>query len=422
MIEFNTMGKRIILFTLGTRGDVQPFVALGIRLREMGHHVYVVTNEHHFNFVTGYGLAFRPISVNLAALMTQPAGQAWLNSGRNPLRAHQLIRLLTGPLMDRMLNDAWAACQGGEMLLCTHQSFFGHSIAEALQIPLFLTLLHPLARTRAFPNIFMPQTVRLGGTVNWLTHRLAEWLAWLPVQNRVNRWRRDQLNLSAYPLVGPFTLSYRQQVPHIYAFSKQVIPPPPDWPGTAFITGFWFLPPGKSNQMSNELASFLAAGSPPMLVSFGSAVTQNTAPGLFKMVGEALRRTGMRGVFVTGNQPSSSFSNIFSVSHVPFDQLLPHVAGAIIHGGVGTAAACLRAGVPMITVPFMGTQNFWSRRLAEIGAATDPIPWRSLTSDRLVQALETVLRNDGIRTQALAVGQRIRAENGVGRAVSLLTL
>ncbi len=415
------MGKRIILFTLGTRGDVQPFVALGIRLREMGHHVRVVTNEHHFNFVTEYGLAFRPISVDLAALMAQPAGQAWLNSGRNPLRAHRLIRHLTGPLMDRMLNDAWEACQGGEMLLSTHQSFFGHSIAEALQIPFLLTLLHPLARTRAFPNIFMPQTMRLGGMFNWLTHRLAEWLAWLPVQNRVNRWRRGLLNLPAYPLVGPFTVSYRQQVPHIYAFSKQVMPPPPDWPETACITGFWFLPPGKSNQLSNELASFLAAGSPPILVSFGSVLTQDTAPGLFNIVGEALRRTGMRGVFVTGNQPSRGFdSHIFNISHVPFDQLLPHVAGAIIHGGVGTAAACLRAGVPMITVPFMGTQHFWSMRLAAIGVSPAPIPRHLLTSDRLVQALETVLRNDEIYKQASAVGRHIQAEDGVGTAVSLL--
>ena len=417
------MGKRIILLTLGTRGDVQPFLALGIRLRNLGNHVRVVTNEHHVDFVTKYGLEFRPISVNLATLMTQPAGRAWLTSGRNPLRAYRLIRLLTGPLMDQMLNDAWSACQEGELLLCTHQSFFGHSITEALQIPLFLTLLHPLARTRAFPIIFTPQTVQLGGLYNWLTHRLAEWLAWFPLQNRVNRWRRSTLGLPAYPLVGPFTLAHRQQIPRIYAFSKHVVPPPPDWSETAFITGFWFMPPHNSECLSDELSAFLAAGDPPMLVSFGSASTQDFAPSLFKIVGDALKRTGMRGIFVTSNQePGLSSAHIFTTPNAPFDRLLPQMAGAIMHGGVGTAAACLRAGVPIITVPFMGTQHFWSWRMATIGVASTPIPRHLLTSDRLVQALEMVQNSDEMHRRAAALGHLIRAEDGVGRAVSLLPL
>jgi sterol 3beta-glucosyltransferase len=413
---------QLIIFTIGTQGDVQPYVALGCGLQAAGHRVRIVTHSTYQGFIENHGLAFAPAAGDPKQLLASDAGQAWLASGRNPLRGYTLVKYLLGPLTERLLYDAWQGCQGADAILFTHQSFAGSSIAEAMGVPGIFASLHPLTRTRVFPSIFTPQSWQLGPHYNWLTYYLVEQLMWLVLHKPFNRWRQKMLRLAPYPLSGPFRLSYKQKIPHLYGFSPSVVPPPFDWPDTVHVSGYWFLDPPTDWQPPHSLVDFLAFGTPPILFGFGS-MSQRDAAALTAVIMETVTETNRRAILLTGwggitltDLPDT----VYMLEQIPHAWLLPQVSLMVHHGGVGTTAACIAAGVPGVTIPFLGTQLYWSSRVTTLGIGPDPIHRRQLTAARLSAAIEQALTDQKMRRRAAELGQRIRGEDGVARAVDVI--
>ncbi len=412
----------LTILTVGSRGDVQPYVALGIGLKRAGYTVRLATHQIFHDFVTSHGLEFAPIEGNPQEIMSGAGGQQWLKSGRNAFAFVRHGLRLMRPVLDRMLADSVAACQDTRAIIFSTFGFGGYHVAEKMGLPCFGSALQPLTRTRAYPNVQVPSHWRLGGTFNYLTHVAGEFFFWLALRDPINRWRRESLNLPPLPWKGPAAIVLQKRLPYLYGYSPHVVPRPPDWGEWLHVTGYWFLDGLARWQPPADLMDFLSAGPLPVYIGFGS-MTPRHAERLTEAALEALKTTGRRGVLVTGwgglsrrDLPDS----VFKIDAAPHDWVFPRMAAVVHHGGAGTTAAGLRAGVPAVVAPFFADQPFWGQRVHELGVGPEPIPQSRLTARRLADAIRIATGDAGMRDRAAALGHKIRAEDGVARAVEVV--
>ncbi len=413
------MTKTISLLTSGTRGDVQPTIALGLGLQSAGYRVQIATHASFRAWVERYGLAFALVDGNPSELMTRPGGQSaltfdgnWLRSARATLGYMQEAR----PIYERMLTSAWQACQGSDAVIFGLPTTWGIHIAEALHIPCLGCFLQPFSRTREFPSALVPSTFSLGPAYNWLTHLAVEQALWQPWRSIINRWRRTVLHLPAVSLAGP-----RLQAPLLYGFSPEVVRHPADWPNSDVITGYWFLDEPSEWTPPAELVRFLKAGPPPVYIGFGSPGTRQPLEIVASVV-RALETHRLRGVLALASEIENLPlpDTILPIAKAPHAWLFPRVAAVVHHGGAGTTAASLRAGVPTLVTPLAVDQFFWGKRVEALGVGPRPVPQRSLTAARLAHALEQATQTEAMRARAQALGKAIQAEDGVQRAVEII--
>lgn len=238
-----------------------------------------------------------------------------------------------------------------------------------------------------------------------------------------NKWRNEVLELPPRSLMAsPLMQSDGQPVPAMYCYSPHVLPRPDDWPRTTIVTGYWFLDRTSDWRPPTGLPEFLASGAPPVYVGFGSMAGRD--PGrVTKIVLGALAKSGQRGVIASGwggLKASKLPDEVFTIESAPHEWLLPRVAAVVHHGGAGTTAAGLHTGRPTVICPFFGDQPFWGRRVFELGLGPKPIPQKKLTVDNLASAIRAAVSEEAMRRGAADMGERIRAEDGVGRAVEFI--
>jgi len=403
---------QITILTVGTRGDVQPYVALGAGLRAAGHQVTVATSAHFAGFIAERGLRPATLSLDAMEMMETAEGRAALG-GKGILSLIKRMR----PVMRQILDEGWAASQGADLIIYNPKALSGYHVAEKLGTPALIA--HPapvLAPTAAFPMPALPATNL--GPLNKLSYKLVLSASQGPFGGLINEWRREVLGL---PPVKSERLLRGQPIPILYGFSPLVVPPPPDWDETVRVTGYWFLDRPDSWQPPADLARFLAAGPPPVYIGFGSMAgrdaTQTSAAVL-----EAVRRAGVRAVLATGvgGLEATSEGDIFALKEAPHDWLFPQMAAVVHHGGAGTTGAALRAGRPQLICPFFADQPFWGHRVAALGVGPRPIPQKRLSADRLAAALATLTADAAMAGRAAELGAQIWAEDGVGRAVELV--
>lgn len=422
---------RITILTIGSRGDVQPYIALGRGLRDAGHEVRLATHAVFEDFVRQNGLDFALVEINPQEMLRSEAGQTWLESGRNPIRFVRRFVQIYAPLVARTLDESWQACQGADAIIYSPLALGGPHIAEKLGVPAYLAGLQPKRPSRHQPAMLFPHLPLgpvLGQVYNRLTHTVARALARgmvRPILAPINQWRVATLGLPARS-TGEF-LRMHERMPVLYGVSPTVFPPPSDWPAWVHVTGYWFLDRPEGWQPSPELADFLAAGPPPVYIGFGSMSGRDPAA-TTGLVVEALARAGQRGVLLTGwgglereamaAAAAAQGVEVLAVDTVPHDWLFPRMAAVFHHGGAGSTAAGLRAGVPSAAVPFFGDQPYWGAMLARLGVGPAPIPQKSLGAEGLADAITRAVGDPGMRARAAEIGEQIRAEDGVGAAVA----
>jgi sterol 3beta-glucosyltransferase len=414
------------VLAMGTRGDVQPLLALAVGLQRTGRHrVRMIAPDDFRALVTGHGLDFYPLGMNARALLGAGNLGTGMESGRNMLVwVWQILRTMR-PTFERLMENTWLACQGAETIVFSTMGLGAYHVAEKLGVPCCWAIPFPgFARTRAFPAVVF-STLRLGGAYNLWTHALAEWFMQQLTGRFLNRWRR-RFNLPAIPLSRwPYSHLRGRPIPILYSFSPIVFPGPPDWGEHVHVTGYWFLDHAPDWRPSARLVDFIESGLPPVYVGFGSMAHRNPQR-TAQLVREALERSGQRGVLVTGwsglDSDGSTFrsADLFMLDAVPHTWLFPRTAAVVHHGGSGTTGAGLRAGVPSVLVPHAGDQPFWARRVMELGVGPQPVPYRQLTAERLAAAITCAVTDKDMRARAATLGERIRAEDGVGRAIEII--
>ena len=288
-------------------------------------------------------------------------------------------------------------------------AFVGFSAAEYLGAKGIGCGMIPITPTSAFPSPFLPPkwVPRL---LNRLSHRFVNAMLWKAFRDKTNEAR------------AIFKLPPRKTVwtgrPMVYGVSPSLLPTPADWPADVRLCGQW-LARSDAWTPPPALATFLAAGEAPIYIGFGSMTGFDKARLLDALV-EAM--TGRRALFHpgwSGIDPKALPDNFFAISDTPHDWLFPHTAAVIHHGGSGTSHSATRAGVPSIVVPFAGDQFFWAERLRLAGVAPSAVDGRRPAAEAFSRAIDFAAAAR-VRTRARALGETMRAENGVVSAVVAL--
>lgn len=413
---------RIALIALGSRGDIQPYIALGKGLLAADHSVRLVTHENYECLVNSHGLEFWPVRGNVQEFAESPEMRALLEKG-NFITIMNYAAKTAREIIINWAKDALPACQGMDGIVAGLGGLFtGLALAEKLDIPLLQAYYVPFTPTREFAGALLsPGVSRLGGTANRLSHHLTRQMMWQQGRRADTAARQQILRLPAAPFFGPFNAAAMKDT-ILYGFSPAVIAKPADWNGNQHVTGYWFLNDDTDWQPPRGLEEFLQSGTPPIYIGFGSMSSRKPAE-TAHLILAALAETGQRAVLLSGwngLQVENLPDNVFVVESVPHEWLFARVQAVVHHGGAGTTAAGLRAGVPSIIIPFFGDQPFWGQRVADLGVGPQPIPRKQLTVERLAQALQTAIHDSAMRQRARVLGEQIQSENGVQRAVEII--
>jgi sterol 3beta-glucosyltransferase len=426
---------RILLLTLGSRGDVEPFIALALGLQRAGHEPTLCTSTRFAPEISARGLEHAAMSDGFVELLESAQGRAGLERSGTLAGMLRTVRQLArevGPLQLQIQRDCWAAAQRSRPeLILHHLKIVGAAdIAEQLGVPAFLLPLVPMVQptaARVCPvmadlPIGPPWDLGLRSVYRRQGYRLVNQLATRFGAGPVKRWRQER---GLPPRPRAIDLLHDAQgrpVPLLHGHSELLVPRPADWPPHAAATGFWRLPASTGWAPPPALQAFLDAGEAPVYVGFGSMAGRDPQR-LAALVIEALRLAGVRGVLAQGwggLKPGTLPPGVHLIEQAPHDALLPRMAAVVHHGGAGTTAAGLLAGRPTVICPFFGDQPFWGRQVHERGLGPAPLPQRRLTAQRLAAAIDTAVRSVPVREAAAALGARLRAEDGVGAAVALV--
>ncbi|KAK0657422.1 hypothetical protein B0T16DRAFT_442114 [Cercophora newfieldiana] len=437
----------VVIQIVGSRGDVQPFVALGQVLRDTyGHRVRIATHPTFQGFVEENGLEFFSIGGDPAELMAFMVKNPGLMPGIDALKSGEIKKRRKG--IERILMGTWRSCieagnglgEGvrGEKIgaegdggwregerpfvadaIIANPPSFGHvHVAEKLGIPMHMMFTMPWSPTRAFPhplaNIESSNTDVV--MTNYVSYALVEMMTWQGLGDVINRFRTKVLDLEPLSLIWAPGLLSRLRIPTTYCWSPALIPKPGDWGSEVTIAGFYFLNLASSYTPDPELAAFLAAGPPPVYIGFGSIVVENPNF-LTRTIFDAIAMSGVRALVSKGwgglGADSVGIpSNVFMLGNCPHDWLFKRVSAVVHHGGAGTTAAGINNGKPTVVVPFFGDQPFWGAMIAKAGAGPAPIPFKKLNAENLATAIGEALKPE---TQARAeeLGAKIREEQGV---------
>lgn len=415
----------IVILVVGSRGDVQPFLPIGRRLAKQ-HRVRLATHREFRSMVEQAGLEFYPLAGDPHALMEYIVK----TGGRIlPRRLDQIVEDVpkNRAMIAEILESTWRACTEADPerpdapgfradAIIANPPSYGHiHCAEALHVPLHMIFTMPWSATSAIPHPFAGIDPRVHGPVqNFLSYGMVDLLVWSGIADLVNAFRKETLGLPPISLTDGAALLDDHEVPFTYLWPASLLPKPADWGPHIDLANFTFHDQAQAYEPPRALLDFLAAGEAPIYVGFGSVVVEDPAA-VRRPILTALEKAGARGIVsegwghLGGDTPPP---NVFLIGDCPHDWLFPRCRAVCHHGGAGTTAAGLRAGLPTVVVPFFGDQFLWGQIIADAGAGPPPIPIDRLDSDALAQAFATC-GNPKVLERASALGAAVRATDGV---------
>lgn len=411
------------MIAYGTRGDVQPVLALARALVDAGHTVRMAAGSDFRERIAACGVEPAPASMAARDLMTSDDGRLWADLGTNPILQVRVMRRLVLRTARAMMDEAWDACRDADVILGTSSAEpFGPSFSEKLGVPFITTLLQPAFRaTRSGAATWMAPVPLRSSVLNYAAGKLLvegafHWMS----RDLVNDFRSGMLGLR--PQSTRRWLDAAKSRPVLMGISRHVTPHPGDWPPPYHTTGYWFLDEPDSWTPPAGLEAFLDDGDPPVAIGFGSMTTRDPASST-RTILEAVEASGRRAVLLSGWAGlggSDLPSSVFVVDSAPHAWLFPRMAAAVHHGGAGTTAAAVRAGIPQVVVPHLGDQPYWGRRMHELGVAPRPVPKPRLTAGNLAAAIREVTGDPRYAEAANALGALVRDEDGLAAGVELV--
>ncbi len=399
---------RVLLAPHGTRGDVQPMLALAFALRARGHEAWFVLPSDFLDWIRASGFDAVPNGVAMEAMMYAPT--AALESRRwqfRHLKEHAA----------RMFQPIADASDGADLIVGAGAQIVTASVAEWREVPHANIAFCPCAvpggaapppvlRTQAFPAWFNRALWQLGGAA-----------ADFGLRGTINRGREA---LELEPTTSPLRDLAATCV--IVAADRDLAPLGDDVLSTVVATDAWIL--DQPQILDERIDAFLANGAPPIYVGFGSMASSH-ARTLAAHAVDAARAVGCRLILAGGWAHLDRYApeqddDVIAVPSVSHEAVLPRVALAVHHGGAGTTTAVARAGVPQVIVPHVLDQFYWARRIAELGLGPASLPVELVTADVLTARIDSALNDRRIRDRAAAFGSVIAPRNGVGAAVDRL--
>ncbi|MGW0520826.1 glycosyltransferase [Crossiella sp. NPDC003009] len=415
---------KAFLVTHGTRGDVQPFLAMAVALRAAGHQARLAAPASFAAQAAEHGVDFVPLDEGPNRLLADPAAREAIETGyrgvRGKISALRTLRRIK-PLMSAVLRDLGRSAWREADVVVHSPTLPAQHLAELLDVPAVLATLQPgWVPTALFPCPMVPLP-RLPASLNRATY-LAVTGTLRAHAGVANAWRTGALGLPARR-GGHDVLHAADGADRLVlqAFSPHVARIDPAWPDSVRTTGFWYLPAAASWSPPPRLSQFLGEGPPPVYLGFGSMAGQAQRTGT--IVTEAVRRAGVRAVLATGWGGIAAVEDspeVLVIEAAPHDWLFPRMSAVVHHGGGGTTGAALAAGRPQVVCPFVADQPHWAERMHAVGVAPAPVPQQRLSVESLTAAITAAVQDGDLARRAGELGRVVRAEDGVTAAVRAL--
>jgi len=405
----------------GSRGDVQPYVALGQALRTLGHECTIVTTMDHEELVRAHGLDVATLPINVAAELRSVETNRAVEGG-GVIASFRQLAAVAGRAARSLARVGLDASRGADVVVTNFgTALVADGIAKKLGVPVLQAFNVPVTTTTAFPGALFPG-LDVGSPSRRVGHGLTRTVLWLTARASANEACVEVLGARPAPLL-PGAHAGLLPGPVLYGFSDAFLSRPADWPSDVRVTGFWFVEEPTTFTPPPELARFLDEGPPPVCVGFGSMSTAKPEE-VAALVLEAARAARVRLVLLSGwagLEPKELSRDVIVVREAPHAWLYPRCRAVVHHGGAGTTAAAVRAGVPAVVVPFHGDQPFWASRVRTLGLGPPAPPWKKLTAKRLADAVEVAVKSDALRERASEIGRLVRAERGALRAAAAIS-
>lgn len=428
---------RIRLISVGSRGDLQPYLAILLELQRRGHQVTLIGSVNFQDAAETHGVSFIPLPGDFTTLLRSEAGLA-LMRGRP-------VRLINDALLRELLNTAHAAMEETDLLLVSPLCLWGYHLAESAGCPLMVLSPVPIMSTGNFPFLGFPGSPtsrngsrrrhRLRRRLNRSSYRMVSLLKWRQDARVIQSFRRDRLGLKPLPWGGAqnrrTSPTHLVDLPVLHLISSHVLPRPVDWKASAVLTGFCFLEPRSADGAilptpyipARDLTAFLEAGPAPFYAGFGSMIPHDPEA-LAAVVVEATQLAGTRLILSPGwgrVVPRADLPpDVFLLEECPHSWLFPRVQAAIHHGGAGTTASTLSYGIPSTVVAFFADQPAWGRTLERLGVS--PVTHRSnrLSVEALATSIRALAGESRFRQRAQELQQLLGHEDGVACTASAI--
>uniref|UniRef100_A0A0D9WY30 Uncharacterized protein n=1 Tax=Leersia perrieri TaxID=77586 RepID=A0A0D9WY30_9ORYZ len=389
---------QIVMLIVGTRGDVQPFIAIGKRLQIYGHRVRLATHANFKDFVVTAGLEFYPLASEI------------------PIQRKEIKDIIFSLLPACKDPDTDTGAPFNADAIIANPAAYGHvHVAEALKVPIHIIFTMPWTPTCEFPHPFSRVKQPAGYK---LSYQIVDSFVWLGIRDIINDFRKRKLRLRPVTYLSN-THGYSNDIPHAYIWSPYLVPKPKDWGPKIDVVGFCFLDLASNFNPPEPLLKWLESGEKPIYIGFGSLPIPEPDK-LTRIIVEALEITGQRGIINKGwgglgnlEEPKES---VYIIDNIPHDWLFLQCKAVVHHGGAGTTAASLKAACPTTIIPFFGDQFFWGNMVHARGLGAPPVPVEQLQLHQLVGAIKFMM-DPKVKERAVELAKAIESEDGVDGAV-----
>ncbi|MFZ5352350.1 MAG: glycosyltransferase [Bacillota bacterium] len=408
----------ITILCSGSRGDFQPYIALASELKRLGKEVRIAGMREFESFVRSYSIDFYAIQADFETLKVDKMMLREAQTADNPLKMLLVFNKMK-KYGTSISNEFYAACEGSEMIVYHPGMTLGYFAAVKLGIPCVLASPFPLHKTRERPSIILYGRTKPNPFLNSISHSMLQGMLWLASKASVKGFWMKQFGKLPDNFGTPYERHTDSKSPAVISCSNHVFRRPGDWNVNIHQYGYWFLEEQNDYIPSKELADFLNSGDKPVYFGFGSVFNDDDKDKMVKLIKAALFMCGKRGIICGMGKFTNLPSYIYAIDSIPHSWLFDKVSAVCHHGGAGTSAAGFKAGVPSIIIPFSNDQFAWAHRAYDLGVGSKPIPAKSLTSDKLSEAINFALQ-DKIALNAKELAKNISRENGAAECAKVI--
>ena len=414
---------KITILTFGSAGDVVPYVALALGLEKRGFSVVLAAPSNFEKYIKNSGLTYHPIYGNMQEILDSEQGKKWMAAGnaRSFLKEMGKVTYANRYAMQR---DTLAACEGADLIIAgTLMGLIAAIISAKLKIPSIIAYVNPaFYSTKEFPHFMVAPKSLYFGFLNSLSYTIFFKFYVASVAKEITEWCTALgLNTSAKSLLKKVI---ELKVPMLNGYSPSILPNPADWPDHVITTGVWKK--DNSNKIPNdpspELQAWIKNGTPPVYFGFGSMPVLDPAA-MWKMVAEICEELDVRAIINAGwsnTKDIQSKNSVFVIEHADLEWLFPQCSCIVHHGGVGTTHLSLEAGIPTLICSIFADNPLWGERITKLGVGKH-IRFKDLSKEKIIKALKE-LQNEETRKKVAALGEQLKAENGLAIALDFIEL
>ena len=402
----------------GTRGDVQPYLALAIELKRLGKEVRIAVTRNHEEFVRSYGIDFFSIDVDFESLNVDKNMIREAQQADNPLKMFFSFQKMKKYGV-HMVDHYYAACEGSEAIVYHPGMAIGYYAAEKLGIPSILATPFPLNKTKEQTSVILYGKVPSNPGVNLLSYSILQNMLWMASDASLKPFWKEKFGRLPADYGCPFERHTDRRHPAIVSCSNFIFPRPTDWNENIHQNGYWFLEEQNDYIPPLDLVDFINKGEKPIFIGFGSMRIGKNKEKLLNIVLKGLSMTGKRAIISGFGNLQSIPDNIYQIDNIPHSWLFSKVSAVCHHGGAGTSAAGFRAGIPSIIFPFALDQYAWAQRAFDLGVSPKPMPIKTLTSEKFAETIRYAMQ-ENIISNAKRLAQNIATENGAGDCAKII--